>query len=243
MQDIDNAKPAGNASETGTAAGMSLLDAIAAYRAGSEIGARVTINPARNRLESWQEPARSLVEVIEALKLVWEEAIDFVGDKDIIPQLISVSLSFLSRTDGPMSLQPSPDMVFALRVMEFFESLDEKMDAKISKYDAQLTDRFQQNVDSWKEWAYSTDYPYLTAQESSIDELMLSVKKFIRLRECKTLGDLLAKMRIDQGWIDRDPERIKEEYPDYAAGLLRSILPLARRLSGTAETETGSQQA
>ncbi len=249
MQNEHSAEPTGTASETVDAAKKDLLDTIADYRAGcvdfntnaqpgcERDSAKATYERPLRALLGWTDGARSYAEAVAALQLAREEALDVFKGELITPMLVA-GLSFFEARDCPVGVAPSPDIAFAVSAIDFFESQEAELDGRIREYDAVLFSRFDKDVEAWAKWCEDTDHPYLTEQIDSLTRVIGELKTFVRVRECRTIGDLLAKLRLDEDWARLPKDRVSADYADYAAELVRSILPLSRRMSTAPEQQS-----
>lgn len=130
-----------------------------------------------------------------------------------------------------LSLQPSPDLAFALSALRFFEALEGDQSAEVDKWEIELREgRFQGDLEGWKEWVEGTAHGFEVEQLDAIGDMVRALELFIRQRKCRTVGDLVTKVRLNSFWMKDVVENSSTDYAEEACMLVRSILPLVEAL-------------
>ncbi len=232
----------------------SLLDAIAAYRAGRAAFEKIkeadwpalggeeaviekTYGPALAAMMNWDRPASNEEEAVAALHAAQGEEDEFRGS-DITSAMLRSALAYFDgreniRDDGPLSLKPSADIDFALKAISFFEKRSDELNEQFLVYEREYFDgRFKGDFKAWEEWAKGTPHGHLCEQYEAFAQLNRDLERFVRACDCNTLGDLVAKIQLDANWIKaRSQKELVEDYPEEACALMASILPLVERLT------------
>lgn len=232
----------------------SLLDAIEAHRAG--LAAFEAINsedwpahggedaviaktwgPPHDVLREWSQPASNEEEAIAALHLAKKEDEGCMGS-DIASAMLRAALAYFDgrenvRDDGPLSLKPSADIDFALKAISFFEKRSDELNKQYFVYEREYFDgRFKGDFKAWEEWVKGTPHGHLCEQYEAFTQLSRDLERFVRACDCNTVGDLVAKIQLDAGWIKACSQKeLVEDYPEEACALMASILPLVERLT------------
>lgn len=130
-----------------------------------------------------------------------------------------------------LSLQPSPDIDFALNALRFFEDLGHEQWCVIDNWEIEYREgRFKGDIVGWKEWVKDTAHGFEAEQHEAIEDMYKALENFIRERKCRTLGDLVAKVQLNDHWIKASVKDSIADYAEEAVILIRSILPLVEAL-------------
>lgn len=135
-----------------------------------------------------------------------------------------------------LSLQPSPDLAFALSALRFFETLGDAQWEEVDKWEIEYREgRFKGDIEGWTQWVKGTAHGFEADQHEAINDMSRALEVFIRQRKCRTLGDLVTKVQLNAYWMKCSVKDVAADYAEEAAILLRSILPLAEALEPSEE--------
>lgn len=130
-----------------------------------------------------------------------------------------------------LSLQPSPDLAFAMSALRFFGALEDEQWADVEPWEREgLEGRFKGDYQGWKNWVKDTPHPFEVEQHEAICDMSKALEVFIRQRKCRTLGDLVAKVQANAYWMKYSVDDATADYSEEAVILARSILPLVEAL-------------
>ena len=132
-----------------------------------------------------------------------------------------------------LSLQPSPDLAFALSALRFFEALEDEQWQDVEPWEREGREgRFKGDYEGWKNWTKGTPHEFELDQHEAVCDMSRALEAFIRQRKCRTLGDLVAKVQLNAFWMKYSVKDLTADYAEEAAILMRSILPLVEALDG-----------
>lgn len=130
-----------------------------------------------------------------------------------------------------LSLQPSPEIAFALSAFNFFDALDSEQWKVVEQWERECREgRFKGDVDGFTTWTEGTNYGFECDQHDYILTLLNALEAFIRQRKCSTVGDLVVKVRLNAFWMQDAVKNGATDYAEEACTLVRSILPLVEAL-------------
>lgn len=130
-----------------------------------------------------------------------------------------------------LSLAASPDIDFALSAFNFFETLQSEQWKVVDQWEREYwVGRFKDDAEGFRAWAKGTNHGFECDQQDAILALMNALEAFIRQRKCRTVGDLVVKMQMNQYWIKDNMANAARDYAEDAAVLVRSIVPLVEAL-------------
>lgn len=130
------------------------------------------------------------------------------------------------------SLQPSPDLAFAVSALRFFEALEHEKWEDVEPWEREGREgRFKGDYEGWKNWVKDTPHQFEIEQHEAICDMSSALETFIRHRKCRTLGDLVAKVQLNAYWMKYSVKDGAADYAEEAVIVMRSIRPLVEALA------------
>lgn len=133
-----------------------------------------------------------------------------------------------------MSVELSDDIGVAAATSDAFKTMRKIIEAERCQLEDDLKVKFGMNLDAWKATAEGKRVEALCSQEDVFSNVIHALDDFIRVRTCRTAGDLLEKLRREA-----DTFAHPEDYADWHSAMLLSLVPWLKD-AGAGEREMRS---